>query len=181
MRSLPTRLSCRYRNVKTAHRHRSTMAATTLPELGLPGFDIKFKDVSFDKQHTFPSALLGHVYVDFPKSQPKKYIQQVARKLTVSDTRRGPLLTIREYTMLQVMNRITDKHKWNIKIFDKNITQKWRDEAVGIEGRDISEKMMNYVSRSHTGFVDASLCSSRNFCDIQWLLYKPGFAFPFTE
>lgn len=88
---------------------------------------------------------------------------------------------MREYTMLEVMNRITDKIGWNVKIFDENITQKWRDEAVGTEGRDVSEKMMDYVRRSHAGCVDASPCSYSSFCVIQRLLYKPTFASPFTE
>lgn len=135
------------------------MAASTLPKLGLPGFDIKFKDMPLDEKHAFPTALLDHVYVNFPEASLGNNIQEAATKLSIADARRGPLLTMREYTMLEVMNRITDKDKWNIKIFDENITQKWRDEAVGTEGRDLSEKMIDYVRRSRTGFVDASPCS----------------------
>lgn len=43
------------------------MSATTLPKLGLPGFDIKFKDVPLDEKHAFPTALLDHAYVDSPE------------------------------------------------------------------------------------------------------------------
>lgn len=50
----------------TNERNRSIMSTETLPKLGLPGFDIKFKDVRLDKQHAFPSALWGrHEYVKF--------------------------------------------------------------------------------------------------------------------
>jgi hypothetical protein len=47
--------------------NRSAMWTDTLPKLGLPGFDIKFKDVLSDKQHAFPSALWGrHEHVKCP-------------------------------------------------------------------------------------------------------------------
>jgi hypothetical protein len=61
------------------------------------------------------------------------------------DMCRGPLLTVREYTMMEIMNRITDKVGWEVKVFDEKITQRWRKEAMGIEGRDVSEKMMDWV------------------------------------
>ncbi len=47
--------------------------------------------------------------------------------------------------MMEIMNRITDKVGWEVKVFDEKITQRWRKEAMGIEGRDVSEKMMDWV------------------------------------
>lgn len=47
--------------------------------------------------------------------------------------------------MMEIMNRITDKVGWDVKVFDEVITGKWRKEAMGVEGRDVSEKMMDWV------------------------------------
>lgn len=58
---------------------------------------------------------------------------------------RGRLLTVREYTMMEIMNRITDKIEWNMKIFDAEISQKWQNEAMGTKEKDVSKKMMDYV------------------------------------
>ncbi|KAH6909367.1 hypothetical protein BKA70DRAFT_1426494 [Coprinopsis sp. MPI-PUGE-AT-0042] len=41
-----------------------------------------------------------------------------------------PLTTLREFSMLQLMNSITDKDDWHIKIFDEAIAAKWKAEAV---------------------------------------------------
>ncbi|KDR70090.1 hypothetical protein GALMADRAFT_1351644 [Galerina marginata CBS 339.88] len=53
------------------------------------------------------------------------------------------MITLRELTMLQLMNSITDKPGWNIKINDPDITQKWKDEALG-SGCDITTKMVDW-------------------------------------
>ncbi|KLJ13155.1 hypothetical protein EMPG_09426 [Blastomyces silverae] len=52
---------------------------------------------------------------------------------------------IREFTMLQIMNTITDKPGWEKKIFSPDITQKWREEVMAHRDMDVSEKMMDWV------------------------------------
>lgn len=47
--------------------------------------------------------------------------------------------------MMAIMDKITDKSDWDKKIFDENIVQKWRQEALGTEGMDVSEKMLDWV------------------------------------
>ncbi|KAE8453577.1 hypothetical protein EG329_010438 [Mollisiaceae sp. DMI_Dod_QoI] len=56
-----------------------------------------------------------------------------------------PLTTLREFTMLQVMNHLTDKPDWHKKVFDENIAQKWKDEAMATKGRDVSQKMVDWI------------------------------------
>lgn len=73
---------------------------------------------------------------------------------------RQVLLTLRETTMLQIMNAITDKPDWNIKVCptlfhlvlvlkvsaqinDEAIVQKWRDEILASE-EDVTDKMLNW-------------------------------------
>lgn len=52
--------------------------------------------------------------------------------------------TVRERTMIAMMDSITDKPEWDRKILDEKIVGKWRQEAVDSE-RDISEKMLDWV------------------------------------
>ncbi|KAF8885254.1 hypothetical protein CPB84DRAFT_138098 [Gymnopilus junonius] len=53
------------------------------------------------------------------------------------------MITLRELTMLQLMNSITDKPDWYIKINNPEIAQKWKDEALA-SGRDVTERMINW-------------------------------------
>ena len=57
----------------------------------------------------------------------------------------GQALTVRELKMIELMNQITEKPDWNRKVFDENITQKWRQEALDAENVDVTEKMLDWV------------------------------------
>ncbi|KAG5634945.1 hypothetical protein H0H81_000256 [Sphagnurus paluster] len=48
------------------------------------------------------------------------------------------LTTLREFTMLNIMNEITDKPNWQKK------ATKWREEALAATDRDITEKMIDW-------------------------------------
>ena len=56
----------------------------------------------------------------------------------------GTILTVRELNMMAIMDKITDKSDWDRKVFDDTIVRKWRQEALGIEGMDVSEKMLDW-------------------------------------
>jgi hypothetical protein len=58
----------------------------------------------------------------------------------------GTALTLRELTMLQLMNSITEKPEWDRKVFDANLIQKWGQEATDTEGMDVTDRMLDYVS-----------------------------------
>ena len=60
----------------------------------------------------------------------------------------GTALTVRERTMLALMDSITDKVDWDRKVFDETITNKWRQEAFDSENGDVTEKMFDWVSTS---------------------------------
>ncbi len=47
--------------------------------------------------------------------------------------------------MMELMNRLSDKPGWNKKVFDDEITTKWRSEALSTPDTDISEKMVDWV------------------------------------
>ncbi|KAF8656134.1 hypothetical protein AX16_002736 [Volvariella volvacea WC 439] len=54
-----------------------------------------------------------------------------------------PLLTLREITMLRIMDAITDKPDWEKKILDTEITNKWREELKSAHG-DVTELMFDW-------------------------------------
>ncbi|TFK36203.1 hypothetical protein BDQ12DRAFT_725248 [Crucibulum laeve] len=54
------------------------------------------------------------------------------------------LTTLREFTMLRLMNQLTDKPDWDKKVFDESITTKWRAEALAAENTDVTEEMIDY-------------------------------------
>lgn len=60
----------------------------------------------------------------------------------------GTPLTVRERTMMSLMDQITDKPEWDRKVFDEGIVQRWRQEAKEAD-MDVSEKMLEWVSKTH--------------------------------
>ncbi|RDB21416.1 hypothetical protein Hypma_011642 [Hypsizygus marmoreus] len=54
-----------------------------------------------------------------------------------------PLITVRELTMLHLMNSLTDKVDWHKKVFDEAITSKWKTEILS-GGNDITGKMVDW-------------------------------------
>ncbi|KAJ8073711.1 hypothetical protein PM082_011989 [Marasmius tenuissimus] len=57
---------------------------------------------------------------------------------------RASCITVRERTMLAMINEITDKPDWDRKVNDEAIVSKWRNEALGQEGADVSQAMFDY-------------------------------------
>ncbi|RDB22804.1 hypothetical protein Hypma_010044 [Hypsizygus marmoreus] len=55
-----------------------------------------------------------------------------------------PLTTLREFTMLHLMNELTDKPDWHKKVFDDTIAAKWKSEALATESLDITQKMVDW-------------------------------------
>ena len=81
-----------------------------------------------------PSALKGGaLYVLDPHDGVHALIMDHRLKLT----------TLCELTMLQIMNLITDKPDWHVKVHDENIVKKWRDEATA-SGRNITPNMLDW-------------------------------------
>ena len=48
--------------------------------------------------------------------------------------------------MIELMNRMTDKKGWELKIHDEEIVGKWKSEALSNSEIAISEKMFDWVS-----------------------------------
>ena len=70
-----------------------------------------------------------------------------------------PILTVREYTMMEIMNRVTDKPSWETKVFDDTIASKWKAELLAQKDKDISEKMVDEVRTPFFGTFSSYLSS----------------------
>ncbi|KAL2802072.1 hypothetical protein BJX63DRAFT_415975 [Aspergillus granulosus] len=101
-----------------------------------------------------PSSFHGLPGLTLPLNfQPPSDDTEYARRLfptalQVQDLADGtsilPLKTLREITMLRLMDHITDKPGWQRKVLNRKITDKWRDELQG-SGQDVSEKMLDFI------------------------------------
>ncbi|KAF8993779.1 hypothetical protein BDQ17DRAFT_1367890 [Cyathus striatus] len=56
----------------------------------------------------------------------------------------GTATTLREFRMQYIMDELTDKPGWEKKIFNEEITAKWREE-ISSSGEDVSSKMIDYI------------------------------------
>ena len=114
----------------------------------LPGFGISLNDFHENtnaKQKRFPHALIGDAYwYDIPS------INLIGEGLRMGS---GPLLSLREYIMLDLMNLMTDKPNWEWKIYDINITSKWKKQALAAPGLDVSEEMIDWVRTSSSAWA----------------------------
>ncbi|KAF8816713.1 hypothetical protein BYT27DRAFT_7229884 [Phlegmacium glaucopus] len=54
-----------------------------------------------------------------------------------------PMMALREFAMLQLMNEATDKIDWNIKLQNPEFSSKWKEEALS-SGPDITPKMADW-------------------------------------
>ncbi|KAF8993753.1 hypothetical protein BDQ17DRAFT_1224385, partial [Cyathus striatus] len=53
-------------------------------------------------------------------------------------------MTLRELRMLRIMDEVTDKPNWEIKVFNEDITAKWREEILS-SGEDVSSRMIDCI------------------------------------
>ena len=63
-------------------------------------------------------------------------------------------ITVRERTIMALVDSITDKPAWDSKVFDESIVRRWRQEALDNEKMDITEKMLDWVSTLLLLFLD---------------------------
>ncbi|KAL9015696.1 MAG: hypothetical protein Q9185_006922 [Variospora sp. 1 TL-2023] len=61
-------------------------------------------------------------------------------------TRRAPVLPVREYVIMQLVNTITDKSDWQRKVFDDAIIAKWKTEIDMLNALDDTPEAMAAVS-----------------------------------
>ena len=109
-----------------------TRRAPPLPATSLPGYGLPLDTYEGRDNQGFKHPLLNHDGA-------------------------GPVLPVREYTMMDFMNRVTDKVKWEEKVFDQGIVAKWKGESVHDEedpANGFSEEMFKWVS-------DGSSCTVR--------------------
>ena len=88
----------------------------------------------------------------------------------------GTILTVRELNMMAIMDKITDKPDWDKKVYDNAIIHKWRQEALGTEGMDVSEKMFDWVCTTLLGKKVAVPSK-----DLSWHIFLISSPYPNTK
>ncbi|KAK0624136.1 hypothetical protein B0T14DRAFT_517572 [Immersiella caudata] len=56
------------------------------------------------------------------------------------------MLTLREVAMILILEQLTDKPDWHIKIFDPTIIEKWTEEALAWPNEDLWKRTSNFPS-----------------------------------
>ncbi|MCJ1467440.1 hypothetical protein MMC07_006065 [Pseudocyphellaria aurata] len=115
-----------------------TKSTSSDSKLCLPGYGIPLhRAAPHWPKKSFPNALSRPVdSVKVQSESVKSYglnasqSQLIASRAALDDTRMAPLTTQIEFIMLMIMDRITDKLGWEEKVFNEDITNKWRVELV---------------------------------------------------
>ncbi|CAI7657007.1 unnamed protein product [Penicillium bialowiezense] len=105
------------------------MSSDLSPELWMPGFNVEL--------HNEPERCV----LD---EGPEFGFRNALDSSHLEDGYVSNLVTHREILMMQVMNTITEKPQWEEKVFNEEITSKWRSE-IGQSGQDVSPKMINWI------------------------------------
>ncbi len=56
---------------------------------------------------------------------------------------KSDMVSVRELAMMMVMDRLTDKPDWHVKVFDEEIAKKWREEALAWPDHDLWYRFAN--------------------------------------
>lgn len=78
--------------------------------------------------------------------------------------------------MMDLMNRITDKEGWRSKVLDENIAGRWKTEARSIQEKDVSEKMVDWVSTKQPLYHCLRDYKNDSYCiDLTWYSALPSY------
>ncbi len=55
------------------------------------------------------------------------------------------MITVREAAMMMAVEELTDKPDWHIKVFDDEISGRWRDEIDRFGGEELDGECADYV------------------------------------
>lgn len=65
------------------------------------------------------------------------------------DAAQSDMLLVREVAMMLIMDRLTDKQNWHVKVFDDDITEKWKTEALAWPEDDLWNRIANLSPYMH--------------------------------
>ncbi|RTE78942.1 hypothetical protein BHE90_006536 [Fusarium euwallaceae] len=87
-----------------------------MPKYQYPGLglDLRFHDQNEGREEIYPVGIHNNCYGS-----------------------KSEMLLVREVAMMIVMDRLTDKPDWHIKVFDDTITEKWIEEGLAIPVRPL--------------------------------------------
>jgi hypothetical protein len=100
------------------HTHHSQPSVSLPPSKPImhdyPGLGLPLRDLVQDKYGFYPIGAHGSNYG--ADSEP---------------------IYVREVAMMDVMEKLTDKPDWNRKVFDDEIVEKWKKEALAVPDQDL--------------------------------------------
>lgn len=113
----------------------SASAAGSAPTLARPGADLPI-----DAYATSPAV----IYTKGAEGKDTEDVERVARFPcpVLGEEWKSNSVTLRERAMMAVIDHLTDKPGWEDKVFKKNITAKWRAEALAM---GFTDKLFNFV------------------------------------
>ncbi|KAK2755668.1 hypothetical protein FQN54_005817 [Arachnomyces sp. PD_36] len=123
------------------------MGPSKLSPFDLPGFTLPLNFTPNAEYTTYAQGdSKGEAIIHPPQGSGKNLFPSA---LDVADMEQGhtvlPLTPLREFAMLGLMNKITDKPQWEIKVFDDGISSRWKAEAMAADGTDITQSMADWA------------------------------------
>ena len=74
----------------------------------------------------------------------REWIEELGRGLATHITLRKFCYTVRERTMIALMNSLTDMARWDQKIFDSSFVDTWKVGNI-MTGQDVTRAMLDWV------------------------------------
>jgi hypothetical protein len=99
------------------------MASGTLKTSSYPGWDLDLRWTG-------------------PPDEPQKWDYPKGIHYNCSGAKSAMIL-VREVAMMLVMDRLTDKPNWHVKVFDDEIAEKWKAEALAWPDDDLWHRIAN--------------------------------------
>ncbi|KAK2749298.1 hypothetical protein FQN55_003623 [Onygenales sp. PD_40] len=113
-------------------------------KLMLPGVGLPLNSVDGWKAQASSYGYVTNVML--PDSRTTALFPSALHPKDIEYTKAALQLTpVREFVMLRVMNSITDKPGWENKVFNTDITAKWKEEIMGNEAIDFTVEMWDWV------------------------------------
>jgi hypothetical protein len=133
-------------------RSSATMAHTTvleLPPKGVyPGFGLPLRNNDWTEYKYYPIGAHGNIWG--------------------SDSE---IIPVRELAAMDIMEKLTDKENWHVKVFDEDVVAKWRKEALAIPD-DHFWNLAVTAKRQHWGTDDLQpqLHDESDECELEGIM-----------
>jgi hypothetical protein len=130
-----------------------TLVRDQLPKHDYPGLGLPLRHSDWTEYNYYPIGAHGNIWG--------------------SDS---DMITVRELAMMDIMEKLTDKKDWHVKVFDENIVEKWRTEALAIP--DVHFWNLATAAKwQHWATDDAQpeMCDDTDGCELEGIMDESTF------